>query len=50
MRKVKGYIGTQFTPTGTFTAGKISSYWVDKPQTNGYDANVEFLANDNSGR
>jgi hypothetical protein len=49
-RKLKRYLGTRLTPTGTFTTGEVSAYLVEAPQTNDADVTVEFLAIDNSGR
>lgn len=49
-RKMLRYLGVRYTPTGTFDAGTISAYLVDKPQTQGYEATVEYKAIDNSGR
>lgn len=49
-RKTKRYLGVQFSPTGTFDAGTISSYMIENPQTNGAEATTEFYENDNSGR
>lgn len=49
-KKTLRYLSASYIPTGTFTAGKISSGMIVKEQTNGNVAMDEFYSIDNSGR